>query len=102
MPTYHEKPRLTVLQNFREISRIMTNTYMKNKQLESRYNARIPADEMEKKEMEERATQEMIAKMKMLVSPKQFGPQMKQPGQSISYMNVNQARHMMIDKHNLS
>lgn len=80
MPTYHERPRLTVLQNFKEISRIMTNTYMKNKQLESRYNARVPADELDKKEQEERATQEMISKMKMLISPKKFQPVMRKPG----------------------
>lgn len=98
MPTYHERPRLTVLQNFKEISRIMTNTYMKNKQLESRYNARVPADELDKKEQEERATQEMINKMKLLISPKKFQPIMRKPGQSIEYMNVSQARSMIMDK----
>ena len=34
MPSGSEKPRLTVLQNFKEISRIMTSTFMKNKQFE--------------------------------------------------------------------
>jgi len=50
MPSNLEKPRLTVLKNFKEISRIMTSTFMKNKQLESKYNTRIPQDVLSKKE----------------------------------------------------
>jgi hypothetical protein len=43
MPSKSEKPRLTVLQNFKEINRIMTSTFMKNKALEEKYG-RIPHD----------------------------------------------------------
>lgn len=60
MPSVNERPRLTVLQNFKEISRIMTNTFIKNKQLESKYNTRIPAEVLAKKEMEDRATETMV------------------------------------------
>ena len=38
LPTDHEQPRLTVLQNFKEISRIMTNNYLKHKELEVKYH----------------------------------------------------------------
>jgi hypothetical protein len=34
MPGEKEIPRLTVLQNFKEINRIITNTFLKNKNLE--------------------------------------------------------------------
>ena len=53
MPNKDENPRLTVLQNFKEINRIMTNTFIKNKQLESKYKSRIPRDVANKKEIEE-------------------------------------------------
>lgn len=46
----HQKefPRLTVLQNFKEINRIMTSNFRKNKQLEEKYKQRLPADFQEK------------------------------------------------------
>lgn len=37
LPTETEKPRLTVLHNFKEISRIMTNNFLKHKELEKKY-----------------------------------------------------------------
>ena len=59
MPGKEENPRLTVLQNFREINRIMTSQFMKNKTLESKYKSRIPRDVMEKKAVEDAASQNM-------------------------------------------
>ena len=44
MPGDKEKSRLTVLQNFKEINRIMTSNFLKNKQLESKYKKGIPQD----------------------------------------------------------
>lgn len=42
MPHQKEFPRLTVLQNFKEINRIMTSNFLKNKQLEEKYKSRLP------------------------------------------------------------
>lgn len=72
MPNTNEKPRLTVLQNFKEISRIMTNTFMKNKHLEQKYNSRIPIEAQTKKEKEDEATETMVRQMKLMVSPRNF------------------------------
>ena len=44
MPGDKEKSRLTVLQNFKEINRIMTSNFLKNKQLESKYKKGIPLE----------------------------------------------------------
>lgn len=80
MPTLKERPRLTVLQNFKEISRIMTNTFIKNKQLESKYNTRIPADVLANKEMEDQATENMVRQMRMMISPRNFIGTVKRAG----------------------
>lgn len=48
MPNTKEFPRLHVLSNFKDISRIMTSNFKKNKQLEEKYKQRLPADFAEK------------------------------------------------------
>ena len=53
MPGEKEKSRLTVLQNFKEINRIMTSNFLKNKQLESKYKKGIPQEILQKKEQDE-------------------------------------------------
>lgn len=53
MPGDKEKSRLTVLQNFKEINRIMTSNFLKNKQLESKYKKGIPLEIQQKKEQDE-------------------------------------------------
>ena len=52
MPTSKEFPRLSVLQNFKEINRIMTSTFLKNKQLEKKYQSRLPHEMKAKQEQE--------------------------------------------------
>jgi len=42
----NQNPRLTVLENFKEISRIMTSNFMTHKKLEKRYQGTIPKSEM--------------------------------------------------------
>ena len=50
LPTEFENPRLNILQNFKEINRIMTGSYLKNKEIEERYrNSTMPEDELQKK-----------------------------------------------------
>ena len=80
MPGKEENPRLTVLQNFREINRIMTTQFLKNKTLESKYKSRIPRDVMEKKAVEDAAAQNMTNVMKKMHSPRQFMSPLKRFG----------------------
>lgn len=40
----------------------------------------------------------MINKMKMMISPKNFMPHMKRPGQSINYLNCNQVKNIMSEQ----
>ena len=50
LPSEFENPRLNILQNFKEINRIMTGSYLKNKEIEERYrNSTMPEDELQKK-----------------------------------------------------
>ena len=79
MPSKGEKPRLTVLQNFKEINRIMTSTFMKNKALEEKYG-RIPNDILAKKESEDVASQNMTQIMKKMVSPRTFNGELRKFG----------------------
>jgi hypothetical protein len=58
----------------------MTNTFIKNKQLESKYNTRIPADVLANKEMEDQATENMVRQMRMMISPRNFIGTVKRAG----------------------
>ena len=49
-------PRRTVLENFKEINRIMTQTYLKNKQLDKKFAGRLPSDLKSRRDIEENAT----------------------------------------------
>ena len=95
MPGPHEKSRLTVLQNFKEINRIMTSNFLKNKQLESKYKSRIPNDVLQKKEQEEQATSQMTLIMKKMHSPRNFVSPLRKIGSVQTYQNVELARSMM-------
>ena len=44
MPTGSEFPRLSILQNFREINRIMTSTFLKQKMQDEKFQGRLPHD----------------------------------------------------------
>ena len=72
MPHSKEFPRLSVLQNFKEINRIMTSNFRKNSQLQEKYKQRLPADFAQKMEMEQLATANMINIMKKMHSPRSF------------------------------
>ena len=51
-----QNARLEVLDNFKQISRIMTQNFLTHKKLETRYkNAAIPRSERERKRLEESA-----------------------------------------------
>ena len=57
MPSKSEKPRLTVLQNFKEINRIMTSTFIKNKSIEEKYGGNPPSDIQQRKNQEDAASE---------------------------------------------
>jgi hypothetical protein len=97
-----EKPRLTVLQNFKEINRIMTNTFMKKKNLESKYKKGVPADVLAKTENEEKIASQMTLIMKKMQSPRNFCEPMRKFGTAANYQNVNLARSIMLDNHKVS
>jgi hypothetical protein len=50
----------------------MTNTFIKNKQLEAKFNSSIPADIKSKKDVEDQVTETMVRQMKMMISPRNF------------------------------
>lgn len=80
LPTDKEFPRLSVLQNFKEISRIMTSTFLKNKQLEKKYQSRLPHDMRAKQDQENAVTSQMTGIMKRMHSPRSFLSDIKKVG----------------------
>ena len=89
---------MTVLENFKEINRIMTQTFLKNKQLDKKFANRLPADLRPRREYEENATSQMSQLMKKMHSPKEFRADYKKVGEPSNYQNVKLARHIMISK----
>jgi hypothetical protein len=81
MPGDKEAPRRTILQNFQEINRIVTSNFLKNKNLEQKYKNRIPRDVLQKKELEDIATQNMTQLMKKMHSPRNFTSPLARFGQ---------------------
>lgn len=68
-----QNPRLAVLENFKEISRIMTQNFITHKKLEKRYEkSSIPKMEMSRKRIEEEAANRMTNILKMMHSPNNF------------------------------
>lgn len=67
-------PRQQVLENFREISRIMTQSYLAHKKIERRFGGKagMPTSETDKLKMENSATQRMTNILKQMHSPKHF------------------------------
>lgn len=59
MPSKSEKPRLTVLQNFKEINRIMTSTFIKNKSIEEKYGGNPPLEIAQRQQQEDAASEQM-------------------------------------------
>mgnify|MGYP000070373531 CR=1 FL=1 len=83
MPSTNEQPRLTVLQNFKEISRIMTSTFIKQKDLESKYKKGLPKALKEVRDAETAATSHMCQIMKKMHSPRNFTSELRSFGQSV-------------------
>ena len=75
--------RLAVLDNFKEISRIMTQNFLSHKKLEKRYEkTSIPKSEMDRKRQEEEAQDRMTSILKTMHSPANFAaPEVMLPGQ---------------------
>ena len=75
--------RLAVLDNFKEISRIMTQNFLTHKKLEKRYEkTAIPKTELQKMKQEEDAQQRMTSILKKMHSPSNFAaPEVLLPGQ---------------------
>jgi hypothetical protein len=68
-------PRLAVLENFKEISRIMTNNFISHKKLEQRYHGALPKTEYKRVQIEEEAASRMVNILKLMHSPNNFnGP----------------------------
>ena len=73
-----QNPRSAVLENFKEISRIMTQNFITHKKIEKRYeNTQIPKPEMQRKQVEEDAAQRMTSILKMMHSPTNFSQPVK-------------------------
>ena len=77
-----------MLENFREISRIMTQNFLSHKKIEQRYNkSAIPKAELTRMRMEGDAQQRMTNILKMMHSPNNFAaPEIMLPGQKKSSM----------------
>mmetsp|Transcript_22821 Transcript_22821/g.35133 ORF Transcript_22821/g.35133 Transcript_22821/m.35133 type:complete len:86 (+) Transcript_22821:275-532(+) len=85
MPGKPEKSRFTVLQNFKEINRIMTSNFLKNKQLENKFKTRIPNEVQQKKEADDSATSAMTLIMKQMHSPRNFTSPLRKIGSVQNY-----------------
>ena len=79
--------RQAVLDNFKEISRIMTQNFLQHKKLEARFNSRtaIPRQEKKRMQLEEDAQQRMTNILKKMHSPSNFtGNEQTMPGKTTS------------------
>jgi hypothetical protein len=61
-----ELSRLTVLQNFKEINRIMTHNFLKNKELSDKFSSRIPDDVHSIQSQDNKAASVMTSVMKQM------------------------------------
>ncbi|CDW77147.1 UNKNOWN [Stylonychia lemnae] len=88
-----EQPRLNILHNFKEISRIMTNNFLKYKDLEKKYQKQsMPKEEMMQKRLDDDVTQKMTVIMKQMNSPRNFqSPGRRGQSQSNSLVRVVQS-----------
>ena len=86
-PSEHQgekNARLAVLDNFKEISRIMTQNFLTHKKLEKRYEkTAIPRSELAKMREEEQAQNRMTSILKKMHSPNNFAaPYQTLPGEA--------------------
>lgn len=99
-----KNPRLAVLENFKEISRIMTNNFVNHKRLEKRFQGQIPKTELERKRQEEEAASRMTNILKLMHSPLNFhNPLQLLPHQKISAIDsLDRKRISNVDTSNAS
>ncbi|CAI2374645.1 unnamed protein product [Moneuplotes crassus] len=66
-----EAPRLAILENYKQISRVMRNTFLKAKDLEQRFkNNALTSEELRKKKEEEENTKKLTKILKQMNSPR--------------------------------
>lgn len=66
-----EIPRLSILENYKQISRIMRNSFLKAKDIEQRFkNNALSSDELKKKKEEEENTKKLTKILKQMNSPR--------------------------------
>jgi len=66
-----EIPRLSILENYKQISRIMRNSFLKAKDLEQRFkNNALSNEELKKKKEEEENTKKLTKILKQMNSPR--------------------------------
>ena len=67
MPSQFEQPRMNVISNFKEISRILTGNFLKQKELQAKIkNKTMDQDEINIKKLEDQCTNDMVHIMKKL------------------------------------
>lgn len=71
MPGEKERPRLTVLQNFKDISRVLTSNFLKNVENNST-KTRHASDIKPDNKLETTVTNEITILMKKMQSPRSF------------------------------
>lgn len=98
MPTGKAFPRLSILQNFKEINRIMTSTFLKNKMLDAKFQGRLPHDYQTKRETELQSCTQLTRIMQKMHSPRNFTGELLKCGSKISYQNVSLAKSLMLSK----
>jgi hypothetical protein len=66
-----EIPRLSILENYKQISRIMRNSFLKAKDIEQRFkNNALSSEELKKKKEEEENTKKLTKILKQMNSPR--------------------------------
>jgi hypothetical protein len=87
LPSEHERPRLSVLQNFKDINRMLRSNFLQNKSTRKG----LPTDELALHEKEDEAVNNMTKQMKHLVNHSRFQSPLRKAGTSqntINYMNL--------------
>lgn len=66
-----EIPRLSILENYKQISRIMRNSFLKAKDIEQRFKSNaLSSEELKKKKEEEENTKKLTKILKQMNSPR--------------------------------
>jgi len=76
LPTSHEQPRLAVLQNFKEINKMIRANFMIGRQRRG-----LPADEITRREQEDEAARRLTNVMKKMCQVGRFQSPLKRAGE---------------------